>query len=156
MPDPFYDGHPEVPFGGPPFGTSRRTGPPGPVDVWPNAARRATDRRTARAAWAPGNRAGSSALVLGVVGLLCAPFPVAGVVALPLMVAGLVLGVLGIARTYRGRATNRGTPVAGTVLCALALVVCAVVLALAPENADAFRAGFAEGLGAVPAVVRTG
>ena len=70
----------------------------------------------------PRNGAGTSSLVLGIVGLVFAVlfFPLGFVLA----VIGLVLGLVGLNRAKRGMATNRGVAVAGTALAILALVVC--------------------------------
>ena len=113
--------------------------------AWPTAARRG---RTPRGATGRAGVAGAvleaTALVLGVLGLLCAVLPLAdpgllaaaapsagpvpptevagsvGVPAWPLAAVGPAAGMFGIARAGSGR---RGVAVAGTVLSALGLVV---------------------------------
>ncbi|RKT57811.1 MmpS family transport accessory protein [Saccharothrix australiensis] len=74
----------------------------------------------------PRNGLGTAGLVLGLLGLPAAFLPVIGLVAWPLVVLGLVLGALGVARASRGRATNKGIAVAGVVLSAAGLAVCAL------------------------------
>lgn len=134
--NPYYDGNPDVPFGGPPFG---RTDPggmpqqqaPAGAQPWPSAAQRAAvpQQRTAAPAVAapavaPRNGFGVTALVLGILGLLFSFIPFIGVIAWPLVLLGLLFGVLGVVRASRGRADNRGVAIAGTVLSAIGLVIC--------------------------------
>lgn len=135
-PSRHYDGDPDVPFGGPPFGT-RRLGAPVPparpaarhrAAPWPTAAQRsgaapaARPRRRARRSVPTVRHAlGAAVLLLGVVGPLVAAVPVVGAAGRPLAVLGLVAGVLGTVR--RARPGGRGLAVAGTVLCVLGLVV---------------------------------
>lgn len=142
-PNPYYDGHPEVPFGGPPFGRTNPGGLPqqqarGPqqqaagAQPWPSAAQRAgvPQQRTAAPAVAPAvaprNGFGVTALVLGMLGLLFSFIPIIGMIAWPLVLLGLLFGVLGVVRASRGRADNRGVAIAGTVLSAVGLVICIV------------------------------
>ncbi|MEQ3554615.1 MmpS family transport accessory protein [Pseudonocardia nematodicida] len=75
--------------------------------------------------------------MLGILGLLFSFIPFIGVIAWPLVILGLIFGVLGVLRASRGRATNRGVAIAGTVLSALGLVICIVYAA-------AFNAAVAE------------
>lgn len=169
-----YDGHPGVPFGGPPFGRVGAPAPqrpavptrsvPGP-DVaaapqssapqpsapqssapqssampWPTSAQRGSGQAApaaAHPAGAPRNGLGTAALVLGIIGALFSLVPIVGVIAWPLVIVGLVLGVLGIVGANRGRATNRGVAISGTVLCAIGLVVC---IAYAAVTASAVAA----------------
>ncbi len=72
---------------------------------------------------APRNGLGTAGFVLGLIALVIAPIPVAGVVAWPLAVLGLILAAVGIARVRAGKATNKGLAIAGVVLSLLALVV---------------------------------
>ncbi|MEJ8281120.1 MmpS family transport accessory protein [Pseudonocardia spirodelae] len=134
-----YDGNPDVPFGGPPFGRTdpgglpRQSAAPRTAQPWPTAAQRpgVPQQRSAphAVAAAPRNGFGVTALVLGILGLLFSLIPIVGVIAWPLVILGLVFGALGIVRAVRGRATNRGVAIAGTVLSALGLVVCVVYVA---------------------------
>ncbi|EOD64811.1 MmpS family transport accessory protein [Amycolatopsis vancoresmycina] len=71
----------------------------------------------------PRNGLGTAGFVLGLVGLVIAPIPLAGVAAWPLAVLGLILSAVGIARVRSGKATNKGLAIAGVVLSLLALVV---------------------------------
>lgn len=135
-PNPYYDGNPDVPFGGPPFGRTNSGGmpqqqAPAGAQPWPSAAQRAAvpQQRTgapavAVPAVAPRNGFGVTALVLGILGLLFSFVPFIGVIAWPLVLLGLLFGVLGVVRASRGRADNRGVAIAGTVLSAIGLVVC--------------------------------
>lgn len=135
-PNPYYDGNPDVPFGGPPFGRTNPGGmpqqqAPAGAQPWPSAAQRAAvpQQRTgapavAVPAVAPRNGFGVTALVLGILGLLFSFVPFIGVIAWPLVLLGLLFGVLGVVRASRGRADNRGVAIAGTVLSAIGLVVC--------------------------------
>jgi hypothetical protein len=70
------------------------------------------------------NGMGVAAFVLGLLGLLFSFIPVIGVIAWPMVITGLVLGLVGLGRAKRGRATNKGLAVASIVLSALGLVVC--------------------------------
>jgi len=132
QPGQYYDGHPQVPFGGPPFGSTRPGAPipPAGTEVWPTAAQRSAvpQQRGGPAPRVPvelpRNGFGTTALVLGILGLLFSLIPFVGVIAWPLVILGLVFGVLGIVRVSRGKANNRGVAISGTVLSALGLLVC--------------------------------
>ncbi|MEU6700243.1 DUF4352 domain-containing protein [Pseudonocardia sp. NPDC046786] len=132
QPGQYYDGHPQVPFGGPPFGNTRPGGPipPAGTEAWPTAAQRSAvpQQRGGPAPRVPvelpRNGFGTTALVLGILGLLFSLIPFVGVIAWPLVILGLVFGVLGIVRVSRGKANNRGVAISGTVLSALGLLVC--------------------------------
>lgn len=77
-------------------------------------------------ATAPRNGYGTAALVLGIVGVLLCWVPVFG----PILGAlGVLLGVLGLMRTTRGEATNRGSATAGVVLGAVTALVGVIVTA---------------------------
>ncbi|MEV1294979.1 MmpS family transport accessory protein [Pseudonocardia sp. NPDC049635] len=131
-PGRYYDGHPQVPFGGPPYGNARPGGPvpPAGTEAWPTAARRAAvpEQRGGSGPRIPDepprNGFGTTALVLGILGLLFSLIPFVGVIAWPLVILGLIFGVLGIVRVSRGKANNRGVAISGTVLSALGLLVC--------------------------------
>ncbi|WP_103353542.1 MmpS family transport accessory protein [Amycolatopsis sp. CA-128772] len=71
----------------------------------------------------PRNGLGTAGFVLGLVGLVVSPIPLAGVVAWPLAVLGLILSAVGLARVRSGKATNKGLTIAGVVVSLLALVV---------------------------------
>ncbi|KDN18127.1 MmpS family transport accessory protein [Amycolatopsis rifamycinica] len=71
----------------------------------------------------PRNGLGTAGFVLGLIGLVIAPIPVAGVVAWPLAVLGLILSAVGVARVRARKATNRGLSIAGVVVSLLGLVV---------------------------------
>lgn len=72
----------------------------------------------------PKNGLGTAGFVLGLLAALFALIPIVGVIAWPLAILGLVFGIVGIGRARRGAATNKGLSVAGTVLAAVALVIC--------------------------------
>jgi hypothetical protein len=85
------------------------------------------------------NGVGTAGFVLGLVGFLLSFIPIIGLVAWPLVILGLVLGLIGVARARKGRATNRGLAIAGVVLSVLGLVVCvlwAAVFGVAVNNVD--------------------
>ncbi|GAA2813039.1 hypothetical protein [Saccharopolyspora taberi] len=74
----------------------------------------------------PRNGFGTTALVLGIIGLVFSFVPVVGVVAWPLVVLGLIFGILGTNRAGRGEATNKGAAIAGIATSGLGLVICIV------------------------------
>lgn len=92
-------------------------------------------RRT-RARVAQPNAPGEISLPLGIVALVCSALPVIGeFLAVPLGAAALVLGVIGMVRSERGRADNYGQSLAGTTLglvAVLIVVLVASVTAAAP------------------------
>jgi hypothetical protein len=71
-------------------------------------------------ATAPRNGFGTTALVVGIVGILLCWVPVFGII-----IAGVAIlfGILGLGRTKRAEATNHGHAVAGVVLGAVAAVI---------------------------------
>jgi hypothetical protein len=71
----------------------------------------------------PRNGLGTAGFVLGLIGLVIAPIPLAGVVAWPLSVLGLILSAVGVARVRGGKATNKGLSIAGVIVSLLGLVV---------------------------------
>ncbi|WP_141287100.1 MmpS family transport accessory protein, partial [Pseudonocardia saturnea] len=119
---------------GPPYGNPRPGAPvpPAGTEAWPTAAQRSAvpQQRGSSGPQAlvelPRNGFGTTALVLGILGLLFSLIPFVGVIAWPLVILGLIFGVLGIVRVSRGKANNRGVAIAGTVLSALGLLVCLV------------------------------
>lgn len=72
----------------------------------------------------PSNGLGTTALVLGIVGVVLSLIPVIGVIAWPVVIVGLILGFLGIRKVSQGRATNRIAAITGTVLSGVGLVIC--------------------------------
>ncbi|WP_329046354.1 DUF4190 domain-containing protein [Amycolatopsis sp. NBC_01488] len=74
----------------------------------------------------PRNGLGTAGFVVGLVGLVLSPIPIAGVGAWPLVVLGLMLSAVGVARARAGKATNRGLAIAGVVVSVLGLVVSVV------------------------------
>jgi hypothetical protein len=100
----------------------------------------------------PRNGLGTAGLVLGIIGLVFAFIPIVGVIAWPLVILGLILGILGVLRANRGRATNRGVAIGGVACSALGLVICfawAALLAAAipatPTTTSAAGAGASSG-----------
>ncbi|MCO7192298.1 DUF4190 domain-containing protein [Pseudonocardia sp. McavD-2-B] len=73
---------------------------------------------------APSNGAGTTALVLGIVGALLALVPLVGIIAWPVVIVGAVFGIVGLVRVSRGTATNRGAALTGLILSLVGLVVC--------------------------------
>jgi hypothetical protein len=73
---------------------------------------------------APQNGLGTAGFVLGLVGLVFSPIPIIGVIAWPLAIIGLVLSFVGVHKADKGQATNGGLAIAGSILSALALMVC--------------------------------
>lgn len=85
---------------------------------------------------APQNGAGTTALVLGIVGAALSLIPLVGVIAWPVVIVGAVFGVVGLVRVRRGTATNRGAALAG-LLCSIAgLVVCIAYAAAFNQAVD--------------------
>lgn len=75
---------------------------------------------------APKNGLGTTALVLGIVGVLFAMIPIVGVIAWPMVILGLIFGLIGIQRVRSGSANNKGVTIAGTVLSGVGLALCIV------------------------------
>ena len=71
---------------------------------------------------------GTASLVLGILGLLFSLLPIVGVVAWPLVILGLIFGLIGIPRARKGRASNLGVAVSGTICSVLGLILCFVWL----------------------------
>lgn len=104
-------------------------------------------------ATAPRNGYGTTALVLGIVGVLLCWVPVFG----PILGAlGLLLGILGLTRSNRGEATNRGSATAGVVLGAVTalvgIVVTAATFAAVSHTTDMIHAGDPAGVFTPPSV----
>lgn len=96
---------------------------------------------------------GTAAFVLGLLAALFAMIPLIGVIAWPLSILGLVFGLVGISRTRKGVATNKGLSIAGTVLAAIGLVLCITWVAAvgsAANDIDAALEGTAPPAGAAP------
>lgn len=70
----------------------------------------------------PRNGLGTSALVLGIVGLALSWIPVVGYLAFVLGIVATVLGFAGLSRVKKGAADNRGSAIAGAVLGLLTIV----------------------------------
>ena len=83
------------------------------------------DRPDAADGRAPRNGLGIAALVLGIIAILTCVFLLGGLLGL----VAIVLGVLGASRARRGRATNRGTAIAGVVTGAIGLILTIVIYA---------------------------
>jgi hypothetical protein len=63
----------------------------------------------------------TAALVIGIVALVAAPFPIGSYVAVLLAILALIFGIIGLRRR-----TGRGMAMAGTILGGIALVVAIV------------------------------
>ena len=72
--------------------------------------------------WKPKNGFGTTALVLGVAGLVCLLSEYAGN-ALLAGIVGVTFGVLGVSRARSMEATNLGSAIAGTACSAVAAVL---------------------------------
>ncbi|URM91101.1 DUF4352 domain-containing protein [Streptomyces sp. MRC013] len=75
----------------------------------------------------PNNGLGTAALVLGIIGVVFALFPLLFWLGGILGLLALILGWVGIGRAKRGAAANKGVAVAGTVLGLVGLVLSVVV-----------------------------
>lgn len=76
-----------------------------------------------------GNGFGLAALILGIVALLGAAFPVINIFSAILAVVGLILGIVGLTR----KGASKGTSIAGTIISGVAIViviVSSIILAL--------------------------
>jgi hypothetical protein len=76
-----------------------------------------------------GNGFGLAALILGIVAILGAAFPVINIFSAILAVVGLILGIIGLTR----KGASKGTSLAGTIISGVAIViviVSSIVLAL--------------------------
>ncbi|PRY43514.1 MmpS family transport accessory protein [Umezawaea tangerina] len=84
----------------------------------------------------PRNGLGTAGFVLGLLGFFFSFIPFIGVIAWPLVVLGLVLSLVGLSRTSRGTANNKGLAIAGVVLSALGLLVCVLWVAVFGQAAS--------------------
>lgn len=73
---------------------------------------------------APENGLGTAALIVGILAAVICAVPVLGLLGAPLALIGLGLSIPGLMRANAGRATNRGSAIAGLVLSILALLAC--------------------------------
>lgn len=71
------------------------------------------------AAPARGNGFGVAALILGIVAILGAAFPIINIFSAVLAVIGLVLGIIGLTR----KGAAKGTSIAGTIISAVAIII---------------------------------
>jgi hypothetical protein len=83
---------------------------------------------------APRNGLGTTALVLGIVGILTSWFVLGGV----LGVLALIFGFIGRGRAGRREATNGGAALAGIILGALSILV-AIAVVVSVANNDHFK-----------------
>jgi hypothetical protein len=93
-------------------------------------------------ATAPRNGYGTTALVVGIIGLVFCWVPVFGIV---LAGIAILFGFLGLGRVKRGEATNHGHGVAGVVLGSIAaligIIVTVATFSVAAHTATAIRHG---------------
>lgn len=68
---------------------------------------------------ARGNGFGVAALILGIVAILGAAFPIINIFSAVLAVIGLILGIIGLTRT----GASKGTSIAGTIINAVAIII---------------------------------
>ena len=78
----------------------------------------------------PKNGMGTTALVLGIVGLITSWIPYVACFGWVMCILAIIFGGIGIARANKGEATNKGMATAGLVLGILAFVV-GIVITLA-------------------------
>jgi hypothetical protein len=83
-----------------------------------------SENLSAQVATRPSNAFGTTALVLGLIGLVGSILLVGGLLGL----AAVVLGILALGRIRRGEATNRPVAIAGVALGVLSLVIPLVLL----------------------------
>jgi hypothetical protein len=77
------------------------------------------------------NTPGDLSLPLGILALLCSFVPVLGeFLATPTGLAAIVLGVVGVLRNERGRATNYGQSLIGATLGIMALLIVLLMTAV--------------------------
>lgn len=75
----------------------------------------------------PENGWGVASLVLGVASLVALLSFILFPLAIAAGLVGLILGIIGLVRVDKGRATNRGQSIAGVVCCSAALVLSLVL-----------------------------
>lgn len=90
-----------------------------------------------QSAIAPQNGCGTAGFVLGLSAVVFAWIPIIGIVGWPLSILGLIFSIIGMLKSDRGLATNRGLAIAGTVLSVLALLVCIIWVAGIAANVHA-------------------
>ncbi|MGW1076526.1 DUF4190 domain-containing protein [Streptomyces sp. NPDC002537] len=78
----------------------------------------------------PRNSSGIAALVLGLVGLSCAPVPFIFWIGAILGILAVIFGLVGLSHARSGQATNKGMSIAGTVLGGVSVVVAVIGLVL--------------------------
>jgi len=76
---------------------------------------------------APKNGLGTTALILGIIGLLFAWIPIIGFLGLVLGVLATIFGIIGIVRAHKGTATNMVMTYIGAGLGVLSIVLSTVV-----------------------------
>jgi hypothetical protein len=84
----------------------------------PGAASPVTSTTTAPTAPRP-NGLGVAALILGIVAILGAAFPIINIFSAVLAVIGLILGIIGLTR----KGAAKGTSIAGTIISAVAIII---------------------------------
>lgn len=92
------------------------------------------------------NGMGTAALTLGIVGLVVGLVPIVGFAGFVCAILGVIFGAIGISRSGRGLASNKGVAIAGTIISAIAIVVSLAIFA-------AFVGAVGEATG--PATVRS-
>jgi hypothetical protein len=104
-------------------------------------------------ATAPRNGYGTTALVVGIIGLVFCWVPVFGII---LAGIAILFGILGLGRVKRGEATNHGHGVTGVVLGSIAaligIIVTAATFAVAGGAASAVQHDRAPAFASVPTV----
>ncbi|MHC6231749.1 hypothetical protein ACX5I6_19630 [Arthrobacter sp. MMS24-T111] len=79
-----------------------------------------------------GNGFGTTALVLGIVGIVFAIIPILGTVAFILGPLAIIFGAIGLTRKF----TKKGTSIAGLILGAVAIIVAIIVTSLVAAAAN--------------------
>lgn len=77
-----------------------------------------------------GNGFGLAALILGIVAILGAAFPIINILSVILAVVGLILGIIGLTR----KGASKGTSIAGTIISGAAIliaIIAGIILSLA-------------------------
>lgn len=72
----------------------------------------------------PTNGLGTTALVLGIVGLVFSFIPVVGVIAWPLVILGAIFGGVGMDKAAKAPGTPKGPAIAGLTCSLVGLVIC--------------------------------
>ncbi|GAB48114.1 hypothetical protein [Mobilicoccus pelagius] len=134
--------------------------------VLTSGARGATGRTTRRSHGAPHeggatatapvhtapheNGLGTAGLALGIVAAVVRPVPVLGLMGAPLAIIALGLPIPGLLRTTGGRATNKGSAIAGLVPPILAPLACLLWLVVGVVASDSTPLGDAALDGPLP------